>query len=877
MMPSRYLTLKHNKHCSSVAVFAITFCLIGNVFAVSFCRAPVSGEPVIPLATRNFSLLESDARGYYKQVENIDISRSQVSLPMYSGTPFKGILKGNGFNITHFVKQATASEKAALFGIVDGSCIDVVVDSPIVQAGDSGIITIEARNNNTISASISNAHLLGNTTSGLIAGQVNGKSNKFILYNTTGSVSLVCNYNHGCKPINVLAAGLGVGVGLEDTQLELTQVNVQGEVSLVAENDSRDGSYAADMCAALGVGTSSGDVKLEQLNVQGNVRSYGNALPHSPTFARTQNSAGLGIACGTGDVKQQNVRGNVKAYSGDDVDNVIHYAALGIGSTGSGEDTLSLTQTNVFGNVNATTISGSTFAALGVANIDYDPELTECRVIQKGVKGNVYSTCPSIHGVKGAFGALGVAHNGREFLILSQIAVQGIVRGPVRQDQVYLAASIGEIASWGDDSDIAGATFNLFSGGYAELPAYASGGDITGLVDISGYQSQPSQGIRRLNSTYPQDWRVCQKALCDIYDCQANSCHYIHESFQGLTAQDNNILLITRQHYPFGDNLSEKNGVFRVTRLHGDEIPLQVDTANFGKNGYLLYPAPTSDELIPTDSFPELMIADEKRVLALYTPEAGTMQLASFPVDDRDDSHYYQLSSYELEGQPVLLSNNDYGSVWMRGNDSELYRYDMDANGHLNVTAVEYDLTHSTFPDDEVIAFGSDKTWLYTARRVNDQHKVALERLNIENRQFDPGWTIYLDEKVEDNADYQLILKGELIALLPEGIAPLEPREFGSVTAVNVSLPEYGGCADWSESNFAANYTVPAVPMIPLKNATILIPTSHPNSSSLSDLDIIGISVASGVVGIGALLLVGTTMGCLVYHKAHRRTYEPIQ
>ena len=110
---------------------------------------------------------------------------------------------------------------------------------------------------------------------------------------------------------------------------------------------------------------------------------------------------------------------------------------------------------------------------------------------------------------------------------------------------------------------------------------------------------------------------------------------------------------------------------------------------------------------------------------------------------------------------------------------------------------------------------------------------------------------------IDSNVNYRLILKGKLIALLPAGLAPMQPSDFGLLTAVNVSLPEYGGCAAWSENNFVANYTVPAVPMIPLKNATVLSPTAHTNNGSLSEMGIIGISVASGqqLIPIMALCL----------------------
>ena len=355
----------------------------------------------------------------------------------------------------------------------------------------------------------------------------------------------------------------------------------------------------------------------------------------------------------------------------------------------------------------------------------------------------------------------------------------------------------------------------LYSGttsGNDNLSACGSGSEqVSGLIDMAGYT--PGSGscgdnILRLDTTNPDEWHQAHHLFCSYNDDSPQiSCHYPHEQLQTIMPAGNDtVLIISRQRYPFNPE-ADGIGPVRISKLWLSGRALTAD-GTFGRNGtQVLSPSSSNRINLPADTLPAGQLLDQDSLTALYPAGQSGALLVRFPFGEPS----YITAPLPLPGQPVLMAAGDqpdHYTVWMRdqGNGNDVLRSYQVWVSFLKpeyINGSEFSLEDSGFPYAPVIGLGTDDQWLYIARQ--DDQDIVLERIALDTAQRDT-WQVILENiqvaaavSFGSGLAYHLLPRGHRMDLVPlHSFVTVNPHR-----AWRIDLPQYGGYAEWSESELA--------------------------------------------------------------------------
>ncbi|WP_230460118.1 hypothetical protein, partial [Sansalvadorimonas verongulae] len=326
-----------------------------------------------------------------------------------------------------------------------------------------------------------------------------------------------------------------------------------------------------------------------------------------------------------------------------------------------------------------------------------------------------------------------------------------------------------------------------------------------GFLDTAAYppdQIEASRQMLSLNTTQPEGWRTAQETFCQQTSSCDSTCHYPNEQAHALVSGGHDSLfLVSHQRYPYNEQ-SDEQGVILISRLNWDGTALGKDSS-FGRNGFLLYSPAASNGTLPPAEALVGQLADPTHLTTFYSTDSGGLQLVRFPLDNSQGG--YEVTSLDGHfGQPVMFTperETDRYGIWVR-NDSAtkdtVHYHQMSFSGTQTNVSAQYNLSVTDYPDTSVIGLGADHNWLYIARQ--NQTDIFLERMSRVTQEKD-AWHARLEDArnvtpaPESGLAYRLQVDGNLLTFVPRYTvtdSTAAPR------VVNVELPQYGGCAQWT-------------------------------------------------------------------------------
>ena len=819
-------------------------CLITVVFSVAVC---CRAEDAIPLASENFTEITNNCAGNYTQIEDFEarhISSDLFPLCNNSTQPFSGELyHGGGYRILN-LNIDKPDGIAAMFNIIDGASIDVIVQNSTVSGRQAATIAAEVRSNNRVNVVFYDGGVVtGEIVAAMMALYVTGNRNSLVqtagnnstltiearstdagAYVGAGgfSVSVDGDHNHfeqqgGVIVIDAKATGAQTNVGGMIVLLTgLNNTAIQNGTRLTAEGGFTGGGIQE-------IQSGSAYNTLIQTNASINVMGANRAAGMIQRIAQASHNTAV--------QSHSQIRVTGVGYAAGAVDNI-----------GGSSLNNTIIQTDNHINVKAT---GS------------------------GSRAN------------GGFGLAGFAPDNT----LIQTGNQMAISGKGREATAFTSSGSGS----------QGTQLLLYSGGpYADdnTPACDANAneEATGLIDIAGYnvdaQSCIELGVTLLNSTLPDHWHRAQQMFCHLdrraracSEEQETSCHYPHEQLQTIVHAGNDTLwLVTRQRYPFNPD-SDRISPVRISRFLVNGGVTQIDDT-FNNNGALILPP----NLLNTDALPDAQpvaqITDPDRLTLFYPlPEDDEgLFLAYFPLSQEANnrSATYDTQIFTgLNGQPVLLNieqENGY-SLWMREQDEEndiVRRYQMDFSNPDPLFKAEYDLNNSTYPNIPIIGLGADSQWLYIAR--HDNTEIVVERINRVTSQLEKwpaklaGVSAFLNDA---DLAYRLLPENDRLFFVPVLAVVLPSENSTEFTALNVVPPWFGGCAEWTSllpQSIALNEFIPVIfPELTTMETPVLTaspvpsnPAPNPDNPDYTGA-IVGLVLGGGVV-IACAVVAGITL-----------------
>ena len=413
-------------------------------------------------------------------------------------------------------------------------------------------------------------------------------------------------------------------------------------------------------------------------------------------------------------------------------------------------------------------------------------------------------------------------------------------------------------------------TLNLLAGGDSHHPQIGEKNSgacpYQGTVDVAGYDVKaPEDCLTAINTTQAEDWRHGYQILCNHTD--NSTCHYVNEQFQSLlSVGDQQLLLMSRQQYPYGNPVDNDQGLLRITRVNANTSEPVVDR-EWGDSGLTLYAHPDNSSVLPANLTPVAYMANTQALTALYQLP-GEWRLASFPLNSDRDTFYRAHSATAPDGQPFLIyeeGDGEYG-VLVKSNANTISRYLM---ANTSVTQIStYNLELSDYIDTPIIGQGADRDWLYIAHRLDD-NQIVIERYDLITSNLD-SWSVFLEDVPQNNDSYRLSVNNDQITLLPNGVEVIEGRDYG----IRATIPPYGGQTEWSKVTLRhislTQDTVTSAPDTPQ------LPSSTQRTGS-SNIPYIGGSVGAAVLAAGSGLAC-TAGACALRHKnkkKNKRQYQP--
>ena len=817
---------------------AAPVCLAIVVLTVSVsCQA----EDAIPLDSKNFTEIANNCSGNYTQIGDIeasDISSDFFPLCYNATRPFSGELyHGGGYRIQN-LNIAKPGETAALFGILDGASIDVIVQNSTVRGNEAATIAAEVRSNNRVNVVFYDGGVVvGETIAAMTAIEVTGNGNSLV--QTAG--------NNGTLSIEATSEVGSAGGFLTTVDGNHNQFELQG------------GSI--DVKATAGLNLVGGSI----VELTG---SNNTAIQNGTRLTAEGYRTGGGIQ-----FMQSGSSYNTLIQINADINVMGTDQAAGMiqGISESSHNTAVQTHSQI-------TVTSLLVAAGAVAS--FHGLLSSNSVIQTDNQMNIMATDPG--GLaSGGFRLSGFTPDNTLIQIGNQMAISG------EKAKATAFVSSGAASQ--------GTQLLLYSGGlYADgnTPACdtIANEKATGLIDIAGYnidaQSCFNLGVTLLNSTLPDHWHRAQQMFCHLdpraracSEEQETSCHYPHEQLQTIVHAGNDTLwLVTRQRYPFNPD-SDRISPVRISRFLVNDGVIQIDNTFNNNSALILPPNLLNSDALP-DAQPVAQITDPDGLTLFYPlPEDDEgLFLAYFPLSQEANnrSATYDTQIFTgLNGQPVLLNieqENGY-SLWMREQDEEndfIRRYQLDLSNPDPLFEAEYNLNNSTYPNTTVIGLGTDPQWLYIARR--DDTEVVVERINRVTFQLEKragklaGTPAFLNDP---DLAYRLLPENDRLFFVPVLAVVLPSENSTEFTALNVVPPWFGGCAEWTSllpQSVALNEFIPVIfPELTTMATPVLTaspvpsnPAPNPDNPDYTGA-IVGLVLGGGVV-IACAVVAGITL-----------------
>ena len=821
---------------------AAPVCLAIVVLTVSVsCQA----EDAIPLDSKNFTEISNNCAGNYTQIEDFEarhISSDLFPLCNNGSQPFSGELHhGGGYRIQN-LNIAKPGETAALFGIIDGASIDVIVQNSTVSGRGAATIAAEVRSNNRVNVVFYDGGVVtGETVAAMMALYVTGNTNSLV--QTAG--------NNSTLTIEARSTDAGAYVGAGGFT-----VSVDGDHN----HFEQQGGVIVIDAKATGAQTNEGGMIVLLTGLNNTAIQNGTRLTAEGDFTGGGiQEIQIGSAYNT--LIQTNASINVMGAN---------RAAGMIQRIGSASHNTAV-QT-----YNQIRVTGFDSAAGAVDRIGGSS--LNNTIIQTDNQMNVMANGPGSL-ANGGFRLTGSAPDNT----LIQTGNQMNISGKGVEATAFISSGAAS----------QGTQLLLYSGGlYADRNTPTcdtiANEAATGLIDIAGYnvdaQSCIELDVALLNSTLPDHWHRAQQMFCHLdpraracSEEQETSCHYPHEQLQAVVHAGNDALwLVTRQRYPFNPD-ADKTRAVRITRYLVNNATTQSgitpDNSFSLENTRVLTPSSFNTEPLP-DTWPIARIADQNRLSLLYfTPENEGVLLANFPLSQATGNEYHLHIIDGPSGQPVLLSQNkeeDKLFLWTREQNEVsdiLQRYTLSFENFFRVPDAEYNLNNTAYSDAPVIGLGFDSQWLYIARHHNSN--VVVERIDLHTEQQD-NWTAELKEvPVALNStglSYHLRPAGNRLYLVPVLTeAPLS--DFSSEPlAFSVEVPWFGGCAEWTSHTLQSVvlYELPVTSSVLTSMATP-VPTAspalpHPDPENPDHTGIILGSVLGGGAAIAIAVVAGIAL-----------------
>ena len=795
-------------------------CLITVVFSVAVC---CRAEGAIPLDSKNFTDITKNCAGNYTQIEDFEARHiGSVLFPLCGNTSqtFSGDLHhGGGYRILNLNIDKPGGI-AALFGIIDGARIDVIMQNSTVRGKDAATIAAEVRSNNSVNVVFYDGGVVvGEVFAGMMGIRVTGNGNSLV--QTAG--------NNGTLSIEATGEDGRVGGFIASVDGDDNYFEQRG--GIIDVKATRGSTFVGGMIVLFSGLNNTAIQNGTRLTAEGSFTGGGIQLIRSGSANNTLVQTNSSI----------NVMGTLRAAGMiQRIDHSSHNTAV-----------------QSHGQIRVTGLD----AAAGAMDSSSTSNNT---VIQTDVQMNITATSPDGR-ASGGFILSGSAPDNTLIQTGNQMAISG------KGGKVTALASLG--------SGSQGIQLLLYSGGlYADgnTPACDANEKAKGLIDIAGYnvdaQSCFDLEVMQLNSTLPGDWHYAQQEFCNLdpraracSEEQETSCHYPHEQLQAVVHGNNALWLVTRQRYPFNPD-SDRISPVRISRFLVNGGITQIDDT-FNNNSALILPP----NLLNTDALPDAQpvaqITDPDRLTLFYPlPEDDEgLFLACFPLSQEANnrSATYDTQIFTgLNGQPVLLNieeENGY-SLWMREQDEEsdiVRRYQLDLSDPDPLFEAEYDLNNSTYPNTTVIGLGADPQWLYIALR-NDT-EIVVERINRVTSQRETWPAERAEVPVSVNSEglaYRLLPEDNRLYFVPvPADAPLSETSVKPV-AFNVEVPWFGGCAEW------ASHPLLSFVLYPLTSTATSMPTASPVPSNPAPNPdnpdytgaIVGAVLGGGAVIVGAVV-----------------------
>ena len=810
-------------------------CLITVVFSVSVC---CRAEDAILLTSDNFTEITKNCAGNYTQIEDFEARNISSHLfPLCGNTnqTFSGDLHhGGGYRIRNLNIDKPGGI-AALFNIIDGASIDLIVQNSTVRGREAATIAAEVRSNNSVNVLFYDGGVVvGELFAGMTGIRVTGNEN--CLVQTAG--------NNGILTIEATGVNGGAGGFIDSVDGDYNHFEQQGGVIDVK---AINGHTSVGGMIALLTGLHNTAIQNgTRLTAEGSFTGGGIQHIQSGSEYNTliQTNASINVM-GTND-------------AGGMIQQIIqssHNTAIQLHSQ--------------------VRVRGRRLAAGAISDVG---ALSNNTIIQTDNQMNVKATAP--HGAAiGGFRLAGSAPDNTLIQTGNQMAISG--------------KGVEATAFTSSGTGSQGTQLLLYSGGlYADgnTPACDANEAAKGLIDIAGYnvdaQSCYNLGVTLRNSTLPDDWHYAQQKFCSLdpraracSEEQETSCHYPHEQLQAVVHAGNNTLwLVTRQRYPFNPD-SDRISPVRISRFLVNDGIIQIDDT-FNNNSALILPPNLLNTGALPDAQPVAEITDPDRLILFYPlPEDDEgLFLAHFPLSQETNnrSATYDTQIFTgLNGQPVLLNieeENGY-SLWMREQDEEndsVRRYRLDLSNPDPLFEAEYDLNNSVYPNTPVIGLGADPQWLYIVRR--DDTEVVVERINRVTFQLEKwagklaGIPAFLNDV---GLAYRLLPENDRLFFIPVLAAVLPSENYTEFTALNVVPPWFGGCAEWTShlpQSIALNEFTPVI-FPELTTMATPAPTASPVPSNPAPNPdnpdytgaIVGLVLGGGVV-IACAVVAGITL-----------------